>query len=223
METLQGSPKGYVFINLLPYREKNKKEKLKKVITYLSMFGLVSATLLVLAYSYISYEIDNQKSRNVYIEKENKKLDNKITEIAELKESIKQTLEKRKVVEVLQLNRGDAVNLLNNLANLLPDGTSIKSVQQKLEEGRDKITIVGITQSNNKVSAYMTSLEVAGYLNPSLVETKAIQVKTTNSKVVTDTTYNEFTIFVYLPKYEINDGKDGKETTDGKGENDGSN
>ena len=128
--------KGYVFVNLLPYREKNKKEKLKKVITYLSMFAIVAVTLLVVAYSFVSYQIDGQKDRNTYVSKENKILDDKIKEIVELKEAIKQTLEKRKVVEVLQLNRSDAVNLLNNLSILLPEGTSIKSVLQKFEQGQ---------------------------------------------------------------------------------------
>ncbi len=196
--------KGYVFINLLPYREKNKKEKLQKVITYLSMFAIIAVTILVGAYSFISYQVDNQKDRNTYITKENKRLDDKIKEIADLKDAIKQTLEKRKVVEVLQLNRSDAVKLLNNLSNLLPDGTSIKSVTQKEEDGRDKITIVGFTQSNNKVSAYMTALEVAGYMNPTLVETKSVQnpSKKANAKVIDDTAYNEFTIYVFLPKYE---------------------
>lgn len=197
--------KGYVFINLLPYREKNKKEKLQKVISYLFMYVILAITLLVMAYSYISYEIDGQKDRNTYISKENKRLDEKIKEIADLKDAIKQTLEKRKVVEVLQLNRSDAVNLFNNLANLLPDGTSIKSVSQKEEDGRDKITIVGVTQSNNKVSAYMTALESAGYVNPTLIETKAVQSpsKKANAKVIDDAVYNEFSIYVYLPKYEI--------------------
>lgn len=197
--------KGYVFINLLPYREKNKKEKLQKVISYLFMFVLLAVTLLIMAYSYFSYQIDEQRKRNDYITKKNKDLDNKIKEIAELKDAIKQTLEKRKVVEVLQVNRSDAVNLFNNLANLLPDGTNIKSISQKEEEGRDKITIVGITQSNNKVSAYMTALESAGYMNPTLIETKAVQSpsKKANAKVVDDSIYNEFSIYVFLPKYEI--------------------
>ena len=205
--------KGYVFINLLPYREKNKREQLQKVITYLTMFALVAIAGLILSYSLISYQIDNQKNRNTYIEKENIKLDNKIKEIAELKDSIKQTIEKRKVVEVLQVNRSDAVNLLNNLSNLLPEGTSLKSVVQKNEDGRDKITIIGITQSNNKISAYMTALEGAGYMNPSLVETKAVQniSKKSNAKVIDDIAYNEFNIYIYLPKYEIEEKSNKKE------------
>ena len=209
--------KGYVFVNLLPYREKNKKEKLKKVITYLSMFAIVAVTLLVVAYSFVSYQIDGQKDRNTYVSKENKILDDKIKEIVELKEAIKQTLEKRKVVEVLQLNRSDAVNLLNNLSILLPEGTSIKSVLQKQEDNKDKITIVGITQSNNKVSAYMTALEMAGYVNPTLVETKAVQnaSKKANARVIDDTLYNEFTIYMFLPKYDVEEPSNKKGTKNG--------
>lgn len=203
MEEIQ---KGYVFVNLLPYREKNKKEKIQNITAYLVMYALIAISFIVLAYTYYSLEIDNQKDRNLYIEKENKKLDNKIKEIADLKDNIKQTLEKRKVVEILQVNRSDAVNLFNNIANELPEGTSLKTVNQKEEDGKDKITITGITQSNNKVSEYMTKLEKAGYMNPYLVETKAVQTtKKQGNKIVDDMLYNEFTIFVYLPKYEIED------------------
>ena len=203
MEEIQ---KGYVFVNLLPYREKNKKEKIQNITAYLFMYALISITLIFLTYTYYSLEIDNQKDRNNYIEKENKKLDDKIKEIADLKDNIKQTLEKRKVVEVLQVNRRDAVNLFNNIANVLPEGTSLKTLVQKEEDGRDKITITGVTQSNNKVSEYMTALEKSGYVNPYLVETRAIQsTKKQGGKIIDDISYNEFTIFVYLPKYEIED------------------
>lgn len=209
--------KGYVFINLLPYREKNKKEKLQKVISFLSMFAVLAITVLILVYSFISYQIDNQKDRNNYIVKENKELDNKIKEISELQDAIKQTLEKRKVVEDLQFNRSDAVNLFNNLADLLPEGTSLKTVVQKQEDGKDKITITGITQSNNKISAYMTALESAGYLNPSLVETKAVQSvsKKSNAKIIDDISYNEFTMYIFLPKHAV------EETTNKKGAKNG--
>lgn len=197
--------KGYVFINLLPYREKNKKEKIKKVTSYLFMYAVMASALLFLAYSYVSYNIETQKKRNTYIEKENKVLEDRIKEIADLKDSIKQTLEKRKVVELLQLNRSDAVNLFNNLSNLLPEGTYLKTVSQKQDDSKDKITIIGVTQSNNKVSAYMTALEAAGYVTPTLVEIKSVQSasKKSNAKVSDDSLYNEFNMYVFLPKYEI--------------------
>ena len=208
---------GYVFINLLPYRERNKKEKITQIVMYLSFYVIVAITLLIVAYSYVSLEIDNQRDRNSYIEKENKKLDDIIKSIAELKDNIKQTLEKRKVVEVLQVNRSDAVNLLNKIANVLPEGTSLKSVTQKEESGADKITIIGITQSNNKVSEYMTALENAGYVNPSLIETKAVQnpSKKVGAKVLDDSIYNEFTIYFYLPKFETEEPKTKKGVRNG--------
>ena len=50
MEEIQ---KGYVFVNLLPYREKNKKEKIQNITVYLVMYALISITLIVLAYSFL--------------------------------------------------------------------------------------------------------------------------------------------------------------------------
>jgi type IV pilus assembly protein PilN len=197
--------KGYVLINLLPYREKNKKEKLRQISIFLSMFAVIGAALVFTGYSFVSLQIDTQKDRNSYIEKEEKKLDLDINEIADLKEKIKGTLEKRKVVERLQLDRSDTVNLLNTLALQLPDGTSLKTVKQTDDNDKrqDKITITGVTQSNNKVSAYMTSLESTNlYNNSTLVESKSIQnpTKKLGGKVMDDDSYNEFTLFIYANK-----------------------
>lgn len=207
---MEDNNKGYVLINLMPYREKIKLQKIRNLGIILSGFVALSGALVFSLYSLVSLETDTQIERNEYISKENKKLDNDIKEIANLKEEIKQTLAKRKVVEDLQVDRSDVVNILNTISNQLPDGTSIKSIKQV----DTKITIVGLTQSNNKVSNYMTNLEKNQFFtNAELVEIKAIPnpVKKPNAKVAEDQNFSEFTINVYLtPKVQAVDPKDKK-------------
>lgn len=189
--------KGYIVINLLPYREKLKKEKIRQLSLLMGFFAVCAAAIVFVMYSLMNYELNEQNQRNSYIANENKKLDADIKEIANLKADIKDTLAKRQVVESLQVNRSDAVSILNDVSNQLPENTTLKWVK---EEG-NKITIVGDTTSNNKVSNYMTNLSATNFfINPELVEVKSVQITNTkaNSKVSDDQNLNEFTMNVYL-------------------------
>jgi type IV pilus assembly protein PilN len=189
--------KGYIVINLLPYREKLKKEKIRQLSLLMGFFAVCAAAVVFVMYSLMNYELNEQNQRNSYIANENKKLDADIKEIANLKADIKDTLAKRQVVESLQVNRSDAVSILNDVSNQLPENTTLKWVKQ---EG-NKITIVGDTTSNNKVSNYMTNLSATNFfINPELVEVKSVQITNTkaNSKVSDDQNLNEFTMNVYL-------------------------
>lgn len=188
---------GYTFINLLPYREKIKKEKIKQFSFLMGLFTLLTIFIIFIIYSSLSLEIEQQKLRNNYIAQQNKKLDQNIKEIVTLKEEIKETLEKRKVVEDLQINRSDMVSILNSISQQLPEGVTLKKVTQ-LDK---KVTLTGFTLSNNKVSNYMTNLAKTDiFVNPELVEIKAIQIssKKQNAKVKDDQNMNEFIINVYL-------------------------
>lgn len=199
---MEQNNKGYVLINLMPYREKIKSQKVRNLSILFGAFAGLSAAFVFATYTLVSLEIDFQTQRNNFIVEENKKLDSDIKEIANLKEDIKQTLAKRKVVEDLQVDRSDVVNTLNIISNQLPDGASLKSVKQT----DAKISIVGITQSNNKVSNYMTNLEATNFFsNANLVEIKAIQnpSKKANAKVSDDQTISEFTVEVMVkPKVQ---------------------
>lgn len=207
---MENNNKGYVLINLMPYREKIKAQKTKNFTILISMFIGLSFLLIFTIYSIVSLQIESQLNRNEFISKENKKLDVDIKEIITLKEDIKQTLEKRKVVEDLQVDRSDVVNILNILSNQLPEGTSLKSLKQL----DSKITIIGLTQSSNKVSNYMTNLESSQFFTKAnLIEVKAIQnpIKKLNNKVADDIMLNEFTMEVFLtPKLIQTDVSDMK-------------
>jgi type IV pilus assembly protein PilN len=200
---------GYMFFNLLPYREQIKKEQIKQFSLLMGFFAIIAGVLIFIIYSAIAFGIESQESRNKYITEQNQKLDRNIKEISTLKDEIKDTLAKRKVVENLQINRSDSVNILNTIALQLPDGMTLKSIK----EVDDKLTIIGTTISNNKVSNYMTNLAASNiFINPELIEVKATQIvtKKQNARVKDDQNISEFTIVVYLKPKVTEDEAKGK-------------
>jgi len=194
---------GFIFVNLLPYREKQKSLKIKKFVGIVSTFALIGVGLIGATQFTLAIKMENQESRNGFIEEENAKLDKTITSISNLREDIKLTLAKRKVVENLQTNRADGVNIINEIANNLPDDTNLKSIKKV----GDKLSIVGQTSSNNKVSNYMTSLEDSFvFTTPTLVEIKQVVLVSKpgdkKSKGMPEQLVNEFSINVEMQKTE---------------------
>ena len=194
---------GFIFVNLLPYREKQKSVKIKKFMGIVSGFALLGIGLIGAVSFTLSVNLETQESRNSFIEDENKKLDKTISSISNLREEIKLTLAKRKVVERLQTNRADGVNIVNEVANNLPDDTNLKSIK-KLD---DKLFIVGQTSSNNKVSNYMTALDESEvFTNPTLLEVKQVVLmsnpKDKKAKGMPEQMVNEFSINVDMQKSE---------------------
>lgn len=158
-------------INLLPHRAAKRAIK-KREFNLLLAFTLVLAAITWFAgKTYLDESIASQQRRNDTLTAENKKLDVQIQEINKLKEQTAQLLARKQVVETLQVNRAASVKLLDQLVRQLPDGVYLKSIKQT----GNKINMIGLAQSNARVSTLMRNLESSPYLaSAELVEIKAI-------------------------------------------------
>lgn len=187
---------GFVLVNLQPFREKIKKEKIRQSAIMMFFFAFLAGISLVMIDRSISIKIENQEKKNSFISKVNKDLDSQIAEIAGLKEAIVDTLAKRRVVEALQVNRSDGVIIFNDLSTKLPEGTLLKSIKRT----GNNILVIGQTQSQSKVSDYMNSLkEQAMFGEPVLQEIKSVEYVTANAtkkKGEEIVKINEFTLMV---------------------------
>jgi len=158
-------------INLLPHREVRRKRQQQHFFIMLGVTAAIGAAIWFGVHSYLNDVLDNQNSRNAYLQAEIKKLDKQIAEIKKLKEEITALLARKRVVETLQTNRSEVVHLLDQLARQLPEGMYLSSVKQ---HGKG-VTITGFTQSQARVSTLMRNLEGSQQLgNPALVEIKAV-------------------------------------------------
>lgn len=161
-------------MNLLPYREGRRKEASKK---FLAGFGLAIGAVFFIAgavHVIIAGYISEQNYRNEFMKGQNAQLDDRIKEIASLKENIDAVKAQQEIIGKLQGDRAAPAHLLDEMVRLTPDGMYINTLTQK---GND-IQIVGTSQSSDLVSSLMVSIQSSAYLiRPELVEIKATAIK----------------------------------------------
>jgi len=148
-------------INLLPWREKLRKQRRREfgVMT----LGALVVTLLGLGYWhwYNQGLIDNQRDRNRFLEKEIATVDKQIREIKELEKTRRKLIARMKVIEDLQVSRPQIVHLFDELVTVVPDGAFLSLAKQT---GKN-LVLNGRAQSNARVSTYMRNIEASPWLN----------------------------------------------------------
>jgi type IV pilus assembly protein PilN len=160
-------------INLLPHREQKRLARQRQFVTLIVSLAVLGAAVVALVHGILAARIDNQLSRNALLKTEIAKLDEQIKEIDKLRDQITQVLARKAVVESLQANRNEAVHLLDQLVRQLPEGIYLRSVRQVDK----KVTIVGLAQSNARVSTLMRNIEGSPWIEkPELVEIKLVSL-----------------------------------------------
>ena len=153
-------------INLLPWREQQRKEQQRQFLISLIGAAIVALGGVFLANSYVQTHIDRQNARNSRIEQENKALDIQIAEIRDLQKTRQNLIERMRVIEQLQDQRTTSVHLFDELISTLPDGVTITAMRQEAAQ----ITLDGQAQSNARVSSYMKNLDASSWFqDPQLV------------------------------------------------------
>jgi type IV pilus assembly protein PilN len=143
-------------INLLPYREKKKKENLVQQIYIIAGSFVVFILLLVWLQVWISSSISDLKSQIKASENSLVDLDKKIGNLEKFKASKKELEQKLGVIATLEENRLAPVKTLDNLAMLVP-AKDIWLV--KITQKDEKITIEGIGRDNIVVADFMKDIE----------------------------------------------------------------
>lgn len=158
-------------INLLPHREERRKALRQQFFALAALVTVLAGAIWFVGFTYIDTQIENQQAKNTFLKKEIAELDKQIEEIKKLKEQTDSLLARKQVIESLQANRSETVHLFNELARHLPGGVYLRSIKQDPQ----KITLIGFSQSNARVSTLMQNLDASPYLErPVLVEIKAV-------------------------------------------------
>lgn len=160
-------------INLLPWRELKRQVEKKRFINILALTAGLTLLLVVIIHFLISMQLNYQRSRNAYLSGELSIFDRKIREISTLKEKQEELLARMQVIQGLQGNRPVIVRVFDNLVRLIPKGVHLDSLIMK---GKT-LTIKGVAENNNNISALMRNLDNSEWFDDSrLTAVKALDI-----------------------------------------------
>ena len=187
-------------INLLPWREARRKAQRQHLGVLGGMVAVLGLLIVGAVHLTIAGYIAVQSDRNEFLKRENVRLDKEIEEIKKLKTEIAALLARKQIIERLQADRAQAVYMLQELVQQVPDGVYLKAIKQT----GLKINMTGYAQSNARVSTLMRNFAASPYLeNPDLVEIRAV--------VVSNKRVSEFIMNVSLKQIQSEAaGKSGK-------------
>lgn len=148
-------------INLLPWRENLRQQRQKNFLVTLGMAAAIAALLVLAGNHAMNTLISGQDNRNAYLRGEIRKVDRDIQRIEQLEEVRESLIARKNVIERLQSNRNLMVHLFNQMARTTPEGMTLDSVRQTGE----RLTIVGTSESETRVSDYMRNIEAAEWLH----------------------------------------------------------
>ncbi len=159
-------------INLLPWREEQRKERQKQF--GLAIVGAVLAGGLFIWVANFGYQmrIDSQNERNARLQAEIDEISRAITEIEGLERQKERLLARMEIIEQLQRSRPEVVHLFDEMVKATPEGVFLTSLRQ---QGRN-LQISGTAQSSTRVSALMRNIDSSEWLtNPQLDKIETVE------------------------------------------------
>lgn len=158
-------------INLLPWREEKRRERQRQFLMTLLMTAILGVLLVFLTAMIFDGKISHQQSRNEVVKKEIRLLEARIKRIDELERTRARLISRKRVIERLQASRSTTVELLDNLAKSIPVGVTLVTIRQQ----GTALVLVGTSQSNARVSAYLRELETNElFLKPELAFVRSV-------------------------------------------------
>src|SRR5579863_2380510 len=152
-------------INLLPWREGQRKERKLAFLVALAVAGVAACVTAFAAYLMFGSMIQAQQHRNDQLRAEIKTLDKQIEEINNLESAKQKFIARMEIIEKLQRSRPEIVHVFDEIVRTLPEGVYLTSVHQDAR----KLKFDGVAQSSTRVSSFMRNIDGSQWLrNPEL-------------------------------------------------------
>jgi type IV pilus assembly protein PilN len=159
-------------INLLPWREAERKRKRQEFFLSLGAAAATAGLVILLGQWQMSAAIRHQQDRNGYLDREIAGLDKQIEEINGLDAQKQRLLARMEIIETLQRSRPEIVHVFDELVRVLPEGVYLTYLRQSGQ----RFELRGVAQSSTRVSSFMRNIDSSQWLaDPTLkiVETGA--------------------------------------------------
>jgi type IV pilus assembly protein PilN len=147
-------------INLLPWREEERKERKVAFTVAVGISALAAVVVTFAIYLMFGSMIDAQERRNELLRTEIKKLDKQIEEINNLETAKQRFIARMDIIEKLQRSRPEIVHVFDEIVRTLPDGVYLTAVKQT--DKRFKFD--GVAQSSTRVSSFMRNIDNSEWL-----------------------------------------------------------
>jgi type IV pilus assembly protein PilN len=156
-------------INLLPWREGQRKERKLAFVVALGVAVLAAVVTTFAAYLMFDSMIAGQQRRNQTLRTQIKQLDKQIEEINSLETEKQRFIARMDVIEKLQRSRPGIVHVFDEIVKTLPDGVYLTGVQQVGAGTSKRLKFDGVAQSSTRVSSFMRNIDASEWLrNPEL-------------------------------------------------------
>lgn len=142
-------------INLRPWREELRKEKQQQFVLVLLLIAVMSGAIVFTWMQNVSGQIDFQRQRNSFLQKEIATQNKQIEEIKTLREERKTLIERMRVIQSLQGDRPIIVRVFDELVRTLPDGVYYTEVTKN----GDLVHIRGTADKTNSISDLLRNLD----------------------------------------------------------------
>src|SRR6185312_2417299 len=159
-------------INLLPWREGQRKERKLAFLVSLGVAALGAGVTAFAAYLMYGSMIEAQQHRNEELRVQIKTLDKQIEEINSLESEKQKFIARMEIIEKLQRSRPEIVHVFDEIVRTLPEGVYLTAVKQS----GNKVKFDGIAQSSTRVSAFMRNIDGSQWLrNPELLVVQTVK------------------------------------------------
>jgi type IV pilus assembly protein PilN len=159
-------------INLLPWRDEERKERKLKFMVALGGAALGACVVAGIGYMMMDSMVSAQDARNAMLKDEIAILDRKIEKINSLEADKARFIARMGVIEKLQRSRPEIVHVFDEITKQIPDGVYLTAMTQT----GARLKFEGVAQSSTRVSTFMRNIDGSSYLkNPELdiVQTSA--------------------------------------------------
>src|SRR5688572_5281377 len=170
-------------INLLPWRDEERKERKLKFLVALGGAALGAAVVTGVGYMLMDSMVSAQEARNSRLDEEIAVLDRQIEKINSLEADKGRFIARMEVIEKLQRSRPEIVHIFDEITKQMPDGVYLTAMTQN----GTRLKFEGVAQSSTRVSTFMRNIDGSSYLkNPELeiVQTKSDRDAATGASFV---------------------------------------
>ena len=143
-------------INLLPYREKEKKENLARQVTIIAGLFLLFLLCLAWGYFYVSSQVKDLEAKLADSQKTLKALEAKVGDLEKFKQEKAELELKLGVIGTLEENRLLPVKTLDDLSLLVPQQNIWLT---KITQDKDILKIEGVGRDNIVAADFMKTIE----------------------------------------------------------------